>query len=356
MVKKAILFAAVLACLTALLPPSAAAALLSGDDLFYNPWDVPEAEYTQVTCSGGSPYAWAYDNVQSVQVLPLLQPYAAAPSDPGGYPTSYVFTQADYHYQANVDYSVDLTGGVATATFLGAGVYHVNLRLADNTNVIQAVIVDTGFLGDNGNPAQTGPEVAISGPHADLVVVSHVPNTDPEAAKKNEALDNAANSATADGQTVVRAEGAGDAALAIRAASRAAGRPIHVELVAHGQPGHLEIGSDGVGCLPTDTYTTQKFQEFLDGYVSGLSTYACSYGAGKEGNDALQTLANSLGWASGWTTTVTAHYNEHSHGFDLAMGSGGLSTVPEPATLVMLVSGLACCLGRFGLRMLRRKN
>jgi hypothetical protein len=337
--KKPLVLVVVIACLATFTAPNALAVVLSGNDLFYNPWNVPEAAYTQVAVTGGSPYAWAYNNVQTVQVLPLLKAYAGTPSDPGAYPTDYVFSQADYRYQANVDYSVDLTGGVATATFLGPGIYHVKLTLADSTSVVEAMLVDTGFLPDDGTQPTTGPEVAIPGPNADLVVVSHVPATDPKAAEKNSALDKGAAAAAADGQTVARAESIQQAVTAIQTAAVAAGRPIHVELVAHGAPGHFRIGTQGVGCWNGDM-SMQDFQDMLDGYVDGLSTYSCSFGAGEEGDEALQTLADSLGWASGWTTTVTVHYNQYAHGWDLRMGADGFSEVPEPSTLVLLACGL----------------
>ena len=336
--RKVIFFAAVVACLTMLMAPTTTAALLSGGDLFFNPWDLPKAEYTQVELSGGTPYAWSYTNVQSVHVLPLLKPYAGNPSDPGAYPTSYVFTQNDYRYQANTYYSVDLTDGVATATFWGPGIYHVKLHLSDNTDVTQAMLVDTDFLPDDGTQPATGPEVEIPGPKADLVVVSHVPDTDPNAAKKNEALDDGANAAAADGQNVARAESIDEAVAAIQEAAIEAGRPIHVELVAHGSPGHFRIGTQGVGSQPGDM-SMEDFQELLDGYVSGFSVYACSFAAGSEGDAALEILADSLDWASGWTKTVTVHYNWYNYGWDLDMGQGGFSKISAPPFTITASAG-----------------
>ncbi len=334
-------------CVAALgLANVAHAAFLTDEQLFLDPWAVPVAAYERVYLSsswdgytlGNNSYTWGYNDIESVRVLPLLNPYSL--TDPGRYPTAHVFTQDDYRYKPNQQYWVDLTSGVATATFDGSGLYHVQLHRSSGPDIMQAVFFDAGFLQDGEEPAETGPEVEIPGPVADLVIVS-------ENGQEGDVLDDAANLAEEDNPgRVARATGVLDMLGAISEAyNNNGGNPIHVELVAHGAPGHFRIGQTGIGNWGSDELTMLEFQELLDGMVDGLSTYSCNFARGAEGRQALVDLAGSLGWASGWDETVTAHWNEEYRGWDLALG-GGLQEIPEPSSiLLVLVSGLAGCAG-----------
>jgi hypothetical protein len=325
---------------------TAHAVFLADDQLFLNPWMVPFADYDRVYINsswdgfqlGDNSYTWGYTDVENVSVLPLLNPYSL--TDPGRYPTSYAFTQSDYRYKPNQHYWVDLTSGVATATFHGSGIYHVQLHRTTGPDIIQAVFMDTGFIGDGEEPQETGPEVEIQGPVADLVIVS-------ENGENGDVLDDAANLAEEDNPgRVERATSVQDMVDAIEQAYFDNGmNPIHVELVAHGAPGHFRIGHEGVGNWDDDEMTMLEFQELLDGMVDGLSTYSCNFAKGDEGRDALIDLAGSLGWASGWDETVTAHWNEEYRGWNLELGGGLLTEVPEPSSLVLaLVCGLVGCI------------
>ncbi len=336
---------------------------VSAIDLFLDPWSVPSANYERIvlstTLSGsgadyndlsGNSCTWTIDDLSAVSVLPLLNPFSA--SDPAGYSTGYNFYDkysvgdySDYYYTPDVDYRVDVSGSTVTATFNGPGIYYVNIdRDGTDNDIVYAVLVDSGMLQDNGD-GDTGASVRINGPVADLIVVSDPTDGD-------EVLDNAAENAEDDNPgKVERAGSAWEAIEAIRLASEAAGGKIHVEIVAHGSPGHLTIGDSGIGDRDDDDMTIEEFQQEIDNYVDHLSVYACSFARGASGDAALQTLADSIGYASGFTVPVSVYrgwwWDENEgwkleSGWDLQLG-GELheSIVPLPTPLLLAGLGMA---------------
>lgn len=315
--------------------PSASGSLLSDAQLFLDPWQVPESVYPSINLVptwdgvnlGNNTFTWPENDVENVQVVPLLKPFS--PTDPAGYPAGHVFTQDNFHWKPNEHYSVDLTSGVATATFHRAGVYHVRIDRPGTVNdQTYAVLFEAGML----NGAATGASVAIDGPRADLVVVSKPTATD-------RTLDNAAANAVDDnGEAKVRrVDSAGDLVSKIRTASQNAGRKLHVELVCHGAPGQLWIGDTPVG---TGGMTIAELQAAIDKYVNNLSIYACSFAGGEAGQAALQTLADSIGRASGYTVPVSVHRSWWlgwlvGGDWDLLLGGQNV-VIPEPTSLVVI--------------------
>lgn len=315
--------------------PSASASLLSDAQLFLDPWQVPEAVYPSITLVptwdgvnlDNNRFTWPQNDMENVQVVPLLEPFS--PTDPAGYPAGHVFSQDDYRWKPNEHYTVDLTSGVATATFHRAGVYHVRVDRPGTVNdQTYAVLFEAGML----NGVATGASVAIDGPRADLVVVS-----DPT--EDDSTLDNAADNAVDDnGEAKVRrVDSAGDLVSKIQTASQNAGRKLHVELVCHGAPGQLWIGDTEVGA---GGMTIAELQAALDEYVDNLSIYACSFARGAAGQAALQTLADSIGRASGFTVPVSVHRSWWlgwlvGGDWDLLLGGRNV-VIPEPASLVLI--------------------
>ncbi len=334
-------------------PPRAEAAFLSDSDLFLNPWSVPFDLYPRVyleptwdgTNLGNNTYTWSsFNDVVGVNVLPLLRPFS--PTQPALYPSGYPFTQADYLYQPNVNYSVDLTGGIAQASFTRPGTYHVVLHRAGGPDFTQAVFVGTGML-PNGELGQhaSGPEVDILGPIADLVVVSAPTAGDSllDKAAANAIDDNGAND-------VKRANSAGAAVDAIATRYHENhGQKLHVELVAHGNSGLFVMGDTLVG--PGGGMSIAQFQAAIDPYVNDLSIYACDFAAGADGRQALQTLANSIGHASGFTVPVTVHRMWlvgyfTGGGWDLDLGGESLAYPPAPGSFGLAFVGVAILLKR----------
>lgn len=281
------------------------AVLLTDAQMFYDPWQVPAGNYPVIdlrttwdgTQVGNNSVAWPqFPDVQNVQVLPLLKPHPGP--EPAQYPQGYHFTQDDYEYQPNVHYWVDLTTGTARATFVRPGIFHVKLDRVVDPDPVFAVFVDSGLL----DGAASGASVKIDGPKADLVVVSS-PST------PNKVLDNAAANAADDNgsKKVKRAGNAQDCIDQITVAAQAAGRKIHVELVAHGNQGVFMMGDTMVG---GPGMSMADFQKAIDRYVKELSVYACNFAAGTAGAAAVNTLAKSIGSAYGFTGYVSVHRSD----------------------------------------------
>lgn len=288
--------------LAACINGAAWAVLLTDAQMFYDPWQVPTANYPIIDLRttwdgvnvGNNSVRWGmFSDVQNVQVLPLLKPYPG--DDPAVYPPGYVFTQADYEYQPNAHYWVDLTAGVAEATFVRPGIFHVKLDRVTGPDPEFAVLLDSGLL----DGSSSGASVKIDGPKADLVVVSS-PST------PDSVLDNAAANAADDNGSnkVKRATNTQNCIDQIRTASQAAGKKIHVELVAHGNEGLFDMGSTRVG---GSGMSIADFQKAIDDYVNELSIYACNFAAGTAGAAAVDTLAKSIGSAYGFTGYVSVH-------------------------------------------------
>ena len=324
-------------------PFLAAATTLTSDQTFFDPWEVPLGIYSRdylYPASTGNSIQWD-GNIVDVDILPMLKPYL--PDDPAGYPAGYDFTSSDYYYIPLSDYIVDLSAGVATATFSKSGIYHARLTRDDGTSEIRAVLVNAGTLGGDN---QTSASVSISGPVADLVVVS-------KPTKPDETLDIAnANAVDDNGESKVsRANSAEDAVTIIKEAFiKNDLEKIHLEIVAHGAPGYFELGDTAIG--PGGSMTMEEFQVLIDKYVNEISIYACSFTG--DNMAGLQTLADSIGYAWGFDKPVSVHRDwlDFSRGWDLSL-NGKLDTataVPEPASIFLIITGAAV------LGSLRRKH
>lgn len=297
------------------------AVLLPDPELFYDPWEVPTAQYPIIELNttwdgsqvGNNSVRWdEFNDVYRVQVLPLLKPFPG--DEPAMYPPGYPFTQDDYEYQPNVHYWVDLTAGVAEATFMRPGIFHVKLSRMSGPEQVFAVFVDSGLLdGDS-----SGSSVKIDGPKADLVVVSKPSGGDSllDKAAANAADDNGADK-------VKRAANAQECIDQIKAASQAAGKKIHVELVAHGNKGFFRMGSTAVGGADM---SIEDFQKAIDDYCNELSIYACDFASGATGKAAVDILAKSIGNAIGYTGLISVHRSDWwgwlvGGSWDLEMGA-----------------------------------
>jgi hypothetical protein len=155
-----------------------------------------------------------------------------------------------------------------------------------------------------------------------------------------------AANATDDGQTVTRAVNMAQAVAQMQAASQAAGRKIHVELVAHGAPGVLRIGNTVIGGPGGPTIA--QFQAQIDPFVNNLSLYSCNFARGPAGMAALQTLADSIGRASGFDRPVSVHRAlfGFSRGWDLSLRGANLTLVPEPSSSVLAMAFVVLALSR----------
>jgi hypothetical protein len=313
---------------------------LSDSQMYFDPELVPLDHYPRIylnfTGSQAS-YAWPQNDIQNVQMLPLLKPYSTG--DPAGYPIGYSFSQANYDFVPNQDYFVDLTNGVATATFNQPGVYHALIDRPGTANdQIYSLMVDSDMLDETLGNSSTSASVRINGPTADLVVASQTGNDPAEEKGAANAMD--------DGQTVTRAANMAQAVAQMQAASQAAGRKIHVELIAHGAPGVLQIGNTIIGGQGGPTIA--QFQAQIDPFVNNLSLYACNFAQGQAGMDALQTLANSIGRASGFTVPVSVHraFFGFSRGWDLSLRGTNLTLVPEPASATLAMAFVVLALVR----------
>ena len=277
----------------------------------------------------GNSIQWS-GGITDVDILPMLKPYSVA--DPTGYPIGYSFTVNDYYYEPVIDYIVDLTAGIATATFSKEGIYHARLTRSDGSTEIRAVLANAGTLGD---ALGTAPSVPIPGPIADLVLVSQPTGGDAtlDIANANAVDDNGA-------AKVNRARSVADAVAKIKAAYQNNGnKRIHLEVVAHGSAGFFQLGDTAIG--QRGTISIKDFQKLIDPYVKEISVYACNFAA--DGGVGLQTLADSLGRATGFDKFVSVHRSwfGFSRGWDLELrGKKGLSlAVPEPSTILLVLLG-----------------
>lgn len=312
--------------------PSAVAAILTADQMYLDPWDVPldtyDRDYLYPLTTGNS-IQWG-GNIVDVDVLPMLKPYS--PGDPAGYPTGYGFSSSNYYYTPVADYLVDLSAGVAIATFNKEGIYHARLTRNDGTSEIRAVLVNAGTLGGD---QRTTASVPIGGPIADLVIVSDPTGGDAtlDIASANAIDDNGAGK-------VNRASSVSEAIEKIRDAFVRNGRKkLHLEVVAHGRPGYFELGDTRIG--QGGTISIKDFQDLIDEYVKEISVFACSFAA--DGMVGLQTLADSIGYAWGYDKPVSVYRNWFglSRGWDLSLQGKALSAVPEPSSILLVIVGWA---------------
>lgn len=271
---------------------------LTDPQLYIDPWEVPYDYYDRVyldDLSVNNTYTWASDgdDIIDADILPVLK---EGPGPEGSYPSGYVFNQADYYQTPNVDYFADLTNGDLTVTFLVSAQYNVRIHRASGSSKIWTVFAETGML-EIGNNA-TGASRKISGPTGDVIIV----------AEGDKTLDKAAKNIQGEGKKVTRAKGIKDTIAKINAASKAAGKKVHVEIVGHGAPGMISTNDGSTAddnLIGPDEADIKEFQKAIDGSCSGLSLFSCSSAKGAAGDKLLKLLASSLGWASGYTVPIT---------------------------------------------------
>ena len=117
-----------------------------------------------------------------------------------------------------------------------------------------------------------------------------------------------------------------------------AGAPINVVLVGHGGPGAIQIGDTNL-----DASTKAAFVTGAKGKVGMLTLFGCCVASGT-GPDFLQMLANDLMApvkAYAGKIGVAKDVSGVMDGFYVDGGNAALRTfspVPEPATLILLIS------------------
>lgn len=321
----------------ALASASASAALLTPSQTYIDPTLVPFAMYPQDTLSNLSgSSSLVYGNVTSAQILPPLLDH--------NYTPGYSFSQSDYYLNNGPNYTADLTAGTLTLNFSTAGLYHVRITHADNSVETRAIFAEASAM-DVDSTLGSGAAVRVDPPKADLVLI----------AEGDAAVDSAAAACTkSDPNSAKRTTSKQDAIDKIKAASQAAGKKIHVELVGHGAPGKISLNDKSLAAGNLiDNASAADFQKAIDPYVDHISFYSCQTAKGDEGSTFLTTFASSIGSASGFTTSI---YIATGKGLDIASpDSDGyfmadlsnyreVFAVPEPAPAVLLGAGalLAC--------------
>ncbi len=274
---------------------SAYGAFLRDRQLYFDPTSADFDYYQRIvlddlTTANSHQWEAGTDPVIDADILPVLKP--------GTYANSYGFSQSDYYLTPNIDYKADLSNGTLTGYFFASGQYLVRVTRQSGDGQIFTVFAETGLLELPNNPDKTGPSKKISGPSGDLILV----------ATGDDAVDQAAENITDEGKNVQRTTGVSQTIDKIKAASQAAGKKLHVELVGHGAPGMISMDDkqvDDGNLIGPDAADIEAFQQAIDDYVNHLSLFSCRSAQGAAGDTLLDTLAKSIGVASGWTVPIT---------------------------------------------------
>lgn len=270
-------------------------AFLSDRQLYFDPASVDFDYYERIGLADlatANSHQWeaGTDPVIDADILPVLKP--------GTYTNSYGFSQSDYYLTPNVDYKADLSSGTLTGYFFVSGQYLVRVTRQSGDEQVFTVFAETGLLELPDDSDKTGPSKKISGPSGDLILV----------ATGDDVVDQAAENITDEGKNVQRTTGVSQTIDKIKAASQAAGKKLHVELVGHGAPGRISMDDkqvDDGNLIGPDAADIEAFQQAIDDYVNHLSLFSCRSAEGTAGDTLLETLAKSIGVASGWTVPIT---------------------------------------------------
>lgn len=224
----------------------------------------------------------------------------------GNYPTWYKQRPGTDITNSATDYAADLTGSTLTIQYKAPALYAVKvetlsraapLATLEARSYVYSEFVNTGFLQD-GTPDAAGTNREVDIGDADIYVISNPTPADPvlTAAKAN---------LIAAGKTVCDAADIAAAKKCICDASKAAGKKLRVNMVGHGRPGSIKIGSERINDDTDGVETPAAFQKDIDDCTSRIDFTSCSTADGKEGDKFLQDFANSIGIASGWTVPIT---------------------------------------------------
>jgi hypothetical protein len=306
-----------------------------------------------------------------VKILPLLVPNPF--SSQGQYTDSDLagITQSNYsQYFADLpdqQYAADFTGQQITIDYGAPGSYLVEITAessgVDFTKIYNDQVDDA--IGQN--PAAGVPKDKVgvsrlvqpnSAPMADLIVVS---NQAKEGAAANGYTAAALATLQSQGKNVVTADSLDDAINKIMAESVKQGKPITVDLVGHGTPGTILIGSDTLAAKG-GKMTPAQLGAALKGKVSNLNFYSCNTGQGQAGKNMAKDITtaamiNSIGafntftsaypptpqyapvyGFNGFRRTVTWVATGQTNPGYFDVGGRGIrgALVPEPASLVLM--------------------
>ena len=313
---------------------AAVAAPLSDSDLYFDPGSISPDFYARyelpdLSATNTVSFLGGVDPVVDVDILPTLRA--------GTYGLGYVFSQSDYLATPNVDYGADITGGDLTASFLAPGLYHMRVTRGSGASETVAVLAEAAIEEKSGKPDKSGANKKLVIPDADLYLIDN--GAEEEVKEREKILDDA-------GQTHERVSTRAEAVEKIKAKSKELGRKIHVEFAGHGAPGNASTGA-GKQNIPDkqiDLTSVADFQKMIDEHVDLITFYLmCSVGAGDDGMKFLQILADSIGKASGWDSTVTRVDSSHyTVGLDAKYVTK--MAVPLPPTMASLLGALALLL------------
>jgi hypothetical protein len=316
----------VIACTFLVLSIGARAQTLTDNQLYFDPDSLAKSLYTRILLpdlSSANSFVWSAgsDAVVDADILPILKP--------GTYASGYLFTQADYLLQPNVDYNAALTSGSLTATFEQPGLYHVRVNHQSGASEIFAVFAEFG-LKEDGAKDKTGTTVKMDPlPDADLFLVE----------QRDATIDNSAEIWKKNGKTVERTTSRQDVIDKIKKKSEELKRKIHVELDGHGRDGYISTGGGAAKGADffIDLSNVKDFQKAIDPYVNKITFQSCNTGKGTDGAKFLEILKSSIGSAGAWDTEVGVVDQSY-----FTIGRGGQfvkSEVPEPSAFAMFFSG-----------------
>lgn len=353
------LLAALLATLTAPFSSSYATPV-DADALFLAPSSISEDYYSTHMLSLGSStvvsqfYSTADlggASITGVHILPLLNPNPV--TSEGEYSSADLgaITAANYssyfYRQPGSAYTADLTSNAVRVDYQASGQYFVRIDALDAQGHAFSTVyhdqVDDFFAEDPAHGVKDKASVSrvIDTPSADLILISKDP-TD------NGAMKNAKETYDKAGTKYVEVGSVADVKKAIEDAYKANGnKKISVALIAHGfglPKGGVKVGGDYITSIPGYT-SPGDFQKMIDPWTNAIQFVSCNTGQDKS---FLQAVADSVGKATGYETTVTMGVGF----FDVGAGAKKAiaTAVPEADTMVLAFVGLMVVMGAQALR------
>lgn len=324
--------------------------------MFLAPGSVSTGDYDTHYFSTTSSYTYTSNyiggSLLGVRILPLLNSNPNATSGEGEYTASELSNintsnYLDYFYRLpNVHYTADLESSGVVIDYRASGQYFVEIDAIDDqgiefTRIFHDQVDD--FFGED--PPSAGKDKAsvsrvIKSPTADLLIVS---DGDPNDNGFNK---NAFNTLEDEGKNVEKANSLANAIEKIKEAYEAnSSKKISVVLTGHGRDGSIKIGTERINSDADGVMTPEEFKDAIKKYVHTIEFFSCNVAKGKVGDDFLD-IFSELGTASAYPTTVTSGGSSSWFGFvwngffDVnALGKKAVVTVPEPATLWLLLLG-----------------